>query len=156
MFELKFEYKEQKMITITDYNIELPQGLSILVAEDNPINQKVAILTLRHLGLSCDVAKNGLEAFEMYKENRYEVILMDMQMPILDGLKASNKIRRYEINENLNNTTYIIALTANASSEDKQQCLDSGMNDFISKPFKKDGLIAAISRAIKTVHQNDK
>lgn len=144
------------MITISDNNIELPQGLSILVAEDNPINQKVAVLTLRHLGLKCDVAKNGLEAFEMYKENRYEVILMDMQMPILDGLTASEKIRSYEVNENLNTSTYIIALTANASSEDKQKCLDSGMNDFICKPFRKDGLRTALSRAIKTVHQNDK
>jgi len=151
MFELKFEYQEKEMITISDNNTELPQELSILVAEDNPINQKVAILTLRHLGLNCDVAKNGLEALEMYKENKYDVILMDMQMPVLDGLNASEKIRSYEKNETLNSSTYIVALTANASSEDKQKCLDAGMNDFISKPFKEEDLRAVLSHATKTV-----
>lgn len=152
MFELKFEYKEQEMTTTQESNVELPQDLSILVAEDNPINQKVAVLTLRHLGLSCDVAKNGLEALQMYKENKYDIILMDMQMPVLDGLNASQKIRSFEANENINNSTYIIALTANASSEDKQICMEAGMNNFISKPFKEDDLRAVLSQGIKTVH----
>jgi len=152
MFELKFKYKEQKMKTTPQINIDLPQNLSILVAEDNPINQKVAVLTLRHLGLTCDVAKNGLEALEMYKKNKYDIILMDMQMPVLDGMSASQKIRSYEINENIDHSAYIIALTANASSEDKQVCMESGMDNFISKPFKKDGLKAVLSQAIKTVH----
>ncbi|MGZ2371166.1 response regulator [Ancylomarina sp. YFZ004] len=152
MFELKFEYKEQEMITGLSNNKELSQDLTILVAEDNPINQKVAVLTLRHLGLTCDIAKNGLEALEMYKEKRYDIILMDMQMPVLDGLNASSKIRSYEIDENIDNSTYIIALTANASSDNKQQCLDAGMNNFLSKPFKEDGLKAALSQGIKIIH----
>ena len=152
MIELKFEYKEQGMITGPSNNSELSQDLTILVAEDNPINQKVAVLTLRHLGLTCDVAKNGLEALQMYKEKRYDIILMDMEMPVLDGLNASAKIRSYEINENINNGTYIIALTANASSENKQQCLDAGMDNFLSKPFKEDGLKNVLSQGIKIVH----
>ncbi len=152
MFELKFEYKEQKIKTIPNNNMELPKDITILVAEDNPINQKVAVLTLRHLGLACDVAKNGLEALQMYKENRYDIILMDMQMPVLDGINASQKIRSFEKNENIYNSTYIIALTANASSEDKQKCLDAGMDNFISKPFKQDGLMKVLSKGIKTHH----
>ena len=150
MFELKFEYKEHKISTNQNNDMELPQDITILVAEDNPINQKVAVLTLRHLGLTCDVAKNGLEALQMHKEKRYDIILMDMQMPVLDGLNASQKIRSFETNENIDNSTYIIALTANASSEDKQKCLDAGMNNFISKPFKQDGLMAVLSQGIKT------
>lgn len=152
MFELKFKYKEQKISAMSNNNKELPEDITILVAEDNPINQKVAVLTLRQLGLACDVAKNGLEALEMYKENRYDIILMDMQMPVLDGLNASQKIRSFENNENIENSTYIIALTANASSEDKQTCLDAGMDNFISKPFKKDGLMDVLSQGIKTHH----
>ncbi|MCZ4694175.1 hybrid sensor histidine kinase/response regulator [Ancylomarina euxinus] len=152
MFELKFEYKEQEMIIRPTDNSELSQDLTILVAEDNPINQKVAVLTLRHLGLSCDIAKNGLEALQMYKEKRYDIILMDMQMPVLDGLNASAKIRSFETNENIENSTYIIALTANASSENRQQCLDAGMDNFLSKPFKEEGLKNVLSQGIKTVH----
>lgn len=152
MFELKFKYKEQKISTMSNNNKGLPEDTTILVAEDNPINQKVAVLTLRQLGLTCDVAKNGLEALEMYKENRYNIILMDMQMPVLDGLSASQKIRSFENNENIETSTYIIALTANASSEDKQQCIDAGMNNFISKPFKQDGLMHVLSQGIKTHH----
>ncbi|RZT93399.1 signal transduction histidine kinase [Ancylomarina subtilis] len=155
MFELKFEYKEKEMTTIPESNTDFPQDLSILVAEDNPINQKVAVLTLRQLGLTCDVAKNGLEALQMYKQNNYDIILMDMQMPVLDGINASQKIRSHEANENIGNTTYIIALTASASSEDKQVCLDAGMNNFISKPFKKEELEAVLSQGVKTTHKYD-
>jgi len=152
MFELKFGYKKENMTTTTENNIDLPQDLSILVAEDNPINQKVASLTLKHLGLNCDVAKNGLEAFELYKQKQYDIILMDMQMPVLDGISASKKIRSFEATENINNSTYIVALTANASTEDRDLCIEAGMNNFISKPFKKEILKAILSMAIKTVH----
>ncbi|RXQ97739.1 response regulator [Ancylomarina salipaludis] len=155
MFELKFEYKEQEMTTIQKSYEDLPQDLSILVAEDNPINQKVAVLTLRQLGLTCDVAKNGLEALQMYKEKNYDIILMDMQMPVLDGINASEKIRNYEANMNIGNTCYIIALTANVSYEDKQHCINSGMNNFICKPFKKEDLRAVISQGVKTVQKYD-
>ena len=144
------------MTRILNTNIDIPQDTSILVAEDNPINQKVVVLTLRYLGLTCDVAKNGFEALQMYKEKRYDIILMDMQMPILDGTNASTKIRSFESSENINNSTYIIALTANASSEDKQTCLDAGMDNYISKPFRKESLKAVLSQGIKSIHQYDK
>jgi len=149
MFELKFGYQENETDMFKNKKMEIPNQLSILVAEDNPINQKVAILTLRHMGLQCDIAKNGLEAFEMYKEKKYNVILMDMQMPILDGINATQKIRDFENKEQLENKTFIIALTANAFIEDKQKCIDAGMNDFVSKPFKEDALRKTLSQITK-------
>lgn len=152
MFELKFKYKEENMTTRPEKVSALPQDLSILVAEDNPINQKVAILTLKHLGLSCDVAKDGLEALELYKKKQYDIILMDMQMPVLDGISASKKIRLFESSENIAKSTYIIALTANASTEDRDLCIEAGMNNFISKPFQKDSLKSILNMAINTVY----
>jgi len=151
MFELKFGYKDQEVDMFNNEKVEIPKQLSILVAEDNPINQKVAMLTLRHMGLQCDVAKNGLEAFEMHKENNYQVILMDMQMPVLDGISATEKIRSFE-NENPEiDKTFIIALTANAFVEDKQNCINAGMNDFISKPFKEEALRKIFSQISKSI-----
>ena len=151
MFELKFGFKEKEVDMFNDQNLEIPKQLSILVAEDNPINQKVAILTLRHMGLKCDVAKNGLEAFEMYKEKNHQVILMDMQMPILDGISATQKIRNFESEHPDLNKAFIIALTANAFVEDKQKCIEAGMNDFISKPFKEEALKKVLNQATKSI-----
>lgn len=153
MFELKFEYKEKQENMIEEQNIELPSNLSILVAEDNPINQKVVTLTLRMMGLTCDIAKNGMEALEMYKKDRHQVILMDMQMPVLDGISATQKIRNFEDSETINEPTYIVALTANAFIEDKQRCIEAGMNDFISKPFKENGLRKILNQASKRTAQ---
>ncbi|PKQ65474.1 hypothetical protein BZG02_00255 [Labilibaculum filiforme] len=151
MFELSFGYKEIQEIMTEDQNIIPPSNLSILVAEDNPINQKVVTLTLRMMGLSCDIAKNGLEALEMYKKDRYQVILMDMQMPVLDGISATKKIRAFEQSETIVEPAYIIALTANVFIEDKQRCIEAGMNDFISKPFKEDGLRKILNQASKSI-----
>jgi len=153
MFELKFGYKEKEVKMFDDQNINLSSELSILVAEDNPINQKVVTLTLRLMGLKCDVAKNGLEAFEMYKKKRHQIILMDMQMPVLDGINATKKIRDFEDSETITDPAFIVALTANAFVEDKQRCLDAGMNDFISKPFKEEGLRKVLSQASKSIVQ---
>ncbi len=151
MFELKFGHKEKETNMFEDQEIKPPSNLSILVAEDNPINQKVVMLTLRMMGLSCDIAKNGIEAFEMYKKDRYQVILMDMQMPVLDGVSATEKIRSFEVSETIEEPTYIIALTANAFIEDKQRCIEAGMNDFLSKPFKEDGLRKILNQASKSI-----
>jgi len=111
----------------------VPKDLRILLAEDNIINQKVAILILKQFGLKCDVAKDGMEAFNLYKTNDYELVLMDMQMPNVDGLQSTEMIRTHE-KDNSVEPVYIVALTANAMAEDKQNCLQSGMNNFLSKP----------------------
>ncbi|MUP37473.1 response regulator [Labilibaculum euxinus] len=153
MFELKFGCKERKENMPIHQNITLPSNLSILVAEDNPINQKVVTLTLRMMGLTCDIAKNGVEALELYKKNRHQIILMDMQMPVLDGISATEKIRSFEISETIDEPTYIVALTANSFIEDKQKCTEAGMNDFLTKPFKEADLRKILSQASKSIAQ---
>jgi len=108
---------------------------SILLAEDNIINQKVAMLTLKKLGLEADIAENGLQAIEMYKKKKYDIILMDIQMPEMDGLDATQNIRLYETETSCANPVRIIAMTANALREDRTICINAGMNEYVSKPF---------------------
>lgn len=119
---------------------ELPKT-KILLAEDNVVNQKVALLLLKRLGLNADVVANGLEAVEAMSRQNYEVILMDMHMPEMDGIEATKNIRK---NIPPHRQPYIIALTAGVQESDKDKCLKAGMNDFITKPVKleelKDGI----------------
>ncbi len=109
-----------------------PSDLRILIAEDNSINQKVAVKILEKLGYRADVAGNGLKALEALERQPYDVILMDMQMPEMDGLEASRQIRAQYPPEL---RPRIIALTANAMKEDRDQCIEAGMDDFLAKPF---------------------
>ena len=108
-------------------------GYALLV-EDNAVNQKVASSFLEKLGMDVDIVENGLEAVDIYKKKKYDIIFMDLQMPRLDGISATRHIRDSENQEGREHTP-IVALTANASSEDQQKCLDAGMDDFASKPF---------------------
>jgi CheY-like chemotaxis protein len=108
-----------------------------LLAEDNPINQKVGVQLLSRLGFTVHIAANGVEAVRMASANKYDLILMDCQMPEMDGFKAAAAIRKAEA------TSYripIIAATANAFAEDKERCLASGMDDYLSKPITKASL----------------
>ena len=98
-------------------------------------NQKVATLTLRQLGFKCDIAENGLQALNMYKDKQYDLILMDMQMPEMDGLQSTKMIREHERVELVQRPCFIVAVTANALVEYKQLCFLSGMNNFLTKPF---------------------
>ncbi len=122
-------------------------ALRILLAEDNIINQKVAVAQLRKLGLKPDVANNGLEAFEAVKRSTYDVILMDCQMPQMDGYEASRSIRQFQKKEGVNPPVYIIAMTANAMQGDRDKCLAATMNDYLTKPVKDSELKAAIARS---------
>jgi len=115
-------------------------NLKILVAEDNSINQKVAIHSLDQLGYQCDLAKNGKQAVELHLRNKYDVIFMDIQMPELDGLEASKFIRKYENENQPLRPVIIVAATANAFKEDKLNCLQAGMNFHMSKPFRPEEL----------------
>ncbi len=115
--------------------------ISILLAEDNPTNQMVAKGLLRNLGYEIDVVDNGQKVLDVIEQKFYDLILMDVQMPILDGLQTTQKLRMKVIAPK---QPIIIAMTANASEEDKQICLFSGMNDYLSKPVTRGEIIEKI------------
>lgn len=135
-FWFRLPLKESEVTFNADeLNGVLLPKLKILLAEDNIINQKVAILTLKQLGYECDIAFNGSEALEKYKNNGYDLILMDLQMPETDGLQATFLIRDYEEAQQIAHPAYVVALTANALAENKQMCFNAGMDNFLGKPF---------------------
>ena len=119
-----------------DKDFALSKPLDILVAEDNSINQKMILKVLEKLGYTAVVANNGREAIKMLDGQFYDLILMDVQMPEMDGLECTRYIR-----ENYERQPVIIALTANAMVEDKEECLKAGMNNYIAKPVKIDLLV---------------
>jgi len=118
----------------------------ILVAEDNPVNQQVAKRILQNLGYRADLVANGLEAIEALQRIPYDAILMDCQMPELDGFAATEAIRRLD---GPRATTPILAMTANAMDGDRQKCLDAGMDDYLSKPVKPEQLAEALTRLLQ-------
>jgi PAS domain S-box-containing protein len=123
------------------------QKLRILLAEDNLVNQKVALKQLQSLGYSADVAGNGKEALQLLEKIPYDLILMDCQMPVLDGLETTKEIHRWQESSFASGRRpVVIAMTANAMKEDQQMCLDVGMDDYLSKPVMKEKLAAALQR----------
>ncbi|MEO8604892.1 MAG: histidine kinase N-terminal 7TM domain-containing protein [bacterium] len=116
--------------------------LRILLAEDNEVNQKLALRMLERLGYDADLAGNGVEALAAVQRAPYDVVLMDMQMPEMDGLEATRRIRRAPITAQ----PRIIAMTANAMEEDRISCLDAGMDDYLAKPVRLAELSAALER----------
>jgi CheY-like chemotaxis protein len=119
-------------------------NLRVLLAEDHPVNQKLAVLMLKRLGLRADVAANGLEAIEALQRQAYDLVLMDVQMPELDGLEATRRIRAMLSPEV---QPRIIALTAGVAQFDENTCRDAGMDGLLGKPFKIEALRAVIEAA---------
>lgn len=118
------------------------ETLPFLLVEDNPINQKVALRILAQYGYRADAVNNGKQALEAMAKKSYQLILMDIQMPILDGILATKAIRK-----EYGDKPYIIAVTANVTENDRRNCMEAGMNDFVSKPIRPAVLIAAIAKA---------
>ncbi len=124
--------------------------LRILLAEDNAINQKVANRLFKKMGYEISVAQNGLEAVNLIGENEYDLVFMDIQMPEMDGLEATREI----INRWGEARPRIIALTANAMREDRENCFGAGMDGYLTKPFKPDDLKDIISKTYRHLHEN--
>jgi CheY-like chemotaxis protein len=124
----------------------------ILLAEDNPVNQKVAVLTLEGLGYHVDVVSDGEQAVAAVERSRYDAVLMDCQMPVLDGFEATRRIRRSEAP---GHHVPIIALTSSATEADRQQCLAAGMDDHIAKPLHAAALQEVLTRVTDGGPVND-
>ncbi|MGZ5202674.1 MAG: response regulator, partial [Telluria sp.] len=133
---------------------ELPRPLArgrvrrVLLAEDNPVNVEVAMAMLESLGLAAECARNGDEALQMVRRGDYDAVLMDCQMPVMDGFAATTAIRRDELESGRGRNLPVIAITANALQGDREACLAAGMDDYLSKPFTQQQLAAVIGRWI--------
>lgn len=139
--------ENESTISSINSNRQARSAITILVAEDNTVNQKLILNMLQKLGLSADLVSNGVEVLEELKKQFYDIILMDIQMPHMDGLEATKKIRKIEQKESNQRASYIIALTANAMSGDREHCIAVGMDDYLSKPVRINELKMAIQTA---------
>jgi CheY-like chemotaxis protein len=128
---------------VMDAEMAVRHPLRILLAEDNQVNQKLAARILEQMGYRADIASNGIEAVESIERQTYDVILMDVQMPEMDGLDASRNIRKLKAVTQ----PHIIAMTANAMEGDREMCIAAGMNDYVSKPIRVNELIEALMKA---------
>jgi CheY-like chemotaxis protein len=124
------------------------QPLRILVADDNAINRRVAELMLKHAGFTVDMASDGSEAVEAHTSRPYDVILMDSQMPVMDGFEATRRIRQLDQPQPV-----IIAITANALSGERERCLSLGMDDYVSKPFTAEQLRTVVRKGVERAMQ---
>ena len=149
---LKHELKEEKKAPARETVPDSPdlreklKDANLLLVEDNTINQKIVVLSLKKYIKNIDVANNGKEALDKFATSKYDVILMDVQMPVIDGILATKKIR--EIESTTNSHTPVIAITANALHGDREKCLEAGMDDYISKPFQVEVLIEKIKHLL--------
>lgn len=145
---------EQKSLEVTPLENEQPVATKpslrsdarILLVEDNPVNQMVALRLLELLGLHADVASDGVEAVDVAEWQIYDLLLMDCEMPNMDGYQATAEIRRREADTG--RRTRIVAMTANAMSGDRERCLEAGMDDYIAKPIQLETLQAALERCL--------
>lgn len=120
--------------------------MKILLVEDNLMNQKVVMFNLKKLNLEIAPAVTGSEAIELFKNNEFSLVLMDIMLPEMDGYQITQAIREMEKQNNVENPVPIIALTANTYDNDKEKCFNAGMNDYLSKPFTSKQLIDMIAK----------
>jgi two-component system sensor histidine kinase/response regulator len=138
---------EKNNIIKTQHSIaeSVKHSVNILLVEDNPVNQKLATIMLKKAGYNVTLAQNGKEAITTYtaQPDKFDIILMDIQMPELDGISATRKIRNKGFK-----TIPIVAMTANALQGDRESCLDAGMNDYMTKPVKREKVFEMINKLI--------
>jgi two-component system, sensor histidine kinase and response regulator len=139
------ESRQHKMHTQYTVREAIKHSVRILLAEDNPVNQKLAVMMLGKAGYKVEIAVNGKEAVAKFTESPddYDLIFMDVQMPEMDGKAATQTLRRLGFNE-----VPIIAMTAHAMKGDREMCLESGMNDYITKPIKRETVFEMINRYV--------
>ncbi|PLX02616.1 MAG: hypothetical protein C0595_10130 [Marinilabiliales bacterium] len=121
------------------------KGLKILLIENDELNIKFVKIVLDRLGHRSDIAINGQVGLDLYKKNKYDLVLMDLEMPEMNGIDSAVEIREYEKKNNLN-PVKIIAVTAYAMDTDRQSCFNAGMNDFLAKPFLVEELVELINK----------
>ncbi|MDX9852241.1 MAG: response regulator [Tenuifilaceae bacterium] len=138
------QQKTERAKTVSSVNLE---NSNVLLVEDNLINQKIVVLSLKKIVKNIEIANNGKEALDKFGTSKYDIILMDIQMPIMNGIVTTKKIR--EIESSTNSHTPIIAITANALLGDREECLAAGMDDYISKPFQIEVLIQKMRNLLK-------
>jgi CheY-like chemotaxis protein len=137
--------KTESARPVIDAELGAKHPLRILLAEDNAVNQKLALRLLSQMGYRADVASNGIEAVESVERQIYDVILMDVQMPEMDGLDATRRIRKLaDVAQ-----PYIIAMTANAMEGDREMCIAAGMDDYVSKPIRVNELVDSLLKAVR-------
>ncbi len=145
-FQRKYDTHEKTEYLEPQKRVDVKNS-SVLLVEDNAINQKIVILSLKDKVGNIDVANNGKEALDKFGTTKYDIILMDIQMPVMNGIVATKKIRELEVSTNTH--TPIIAITANALSGDKETCLAAGMNDYVSKPFQVEDLVGKMRKLLE-------
>ena len=122
--------------------------MKILLVEDNLMNQKVVMFNLKKLNCDITPVSNGKEALEIFKNNSFDLILMDIMLPEMNGYEITTEIRKFEKLREVKNPVTIIALTANTYENDKEKCISVGMNEYLSKPFSAQQLIKTIEKFI--------
>jgi CheY-like chemotaxis protein len=113
----------------------IKENLKVLLVEDNFLNQKLLTINLTKLKCQVTIANNGLEGVKIFKEQRFDVVIMDLMMPVMDGFESAREIRKIEKEDNSRGYTPIIAFTANTLNDDFQKCLENGMDHLMEKPF---------------------
>jgi len=133
---------------VSEINLNAKLRGKVLLVEDEETNQMLMSMILSHLDLKVDLAKNGLEAVDMFKESKYDLILMDENMPQMNGMEATKVILDIEKEQNLQHTP-IVALTGNALEGDRDKFIDAGMDEFISKPIDRQNLTEVLHSFLK-------